>query len=97
MGRSPGRTARYQVVPAGAAVTGIGLAQADVDELNRRLSVFDPNIQLGVAGQVNQEGSAVVMLMVMGVALFVALRLLAIGAGWLLTRSRLPVHRRAVS
>lgn len=76
------------VLPAGASVTGIELAQSDVDQLNRQLSDIDPNIRLSVEGQMNQQNTGLTMLIVMGVALFVALAATGLSVGLAVADSR---------
>ena len=81
-------SARFQVAPVGAAITGIELSQADVDQLNRQLSDIDSNVRLSVEGQMYQQDTAAMMLIVMGVALFVALAATGLSVGLAVADSR---------
>ncbi|WP_147916869.1 ABC transporter permease [Ruania zhangjianzhongii] len=80
--------ARLHVAPIGAAITGVDLTQADVDELNRHLSDVEPNVRIAVEGQMNQQNSGTTILIVMGLALFVALAATGLSVGLAVADSR---------
>src|SRR5699024_9431987 len=66
----------------------VELGQAEVDQLNRDLSDIEPNVRIAVEGQMNQQDAGLTMLILMGVALFVALTATGLSVGLAVANSR---------
>lgn len=78
----------YQAVPVGATVTGVALTPSDVDRINRQLSEIDPNLGLSVEGQMNGQDASLALVILLGVAVFVALAATGLSVGLAVADSR---------
>ncbi|SED95550.1 ABC transporter permease [Ruania alba] len=88
----PGSTALDQglieVRISGGTITGVSLAQAEVDRVNRLLSDIGPNTRLQVEGQMHQQDSGVTTFVLLAIAAFVALAATGLSVGLALADSR---------
>lgn len=82
------QAAKYDVVPVGATVTGVELTQAVVDQVNRQLSEIDTNVRFSVQGRLHDQDTATEMLILIGLALFVALAATGLSVGLAVADSR---------